>query len=224
MRYSWVIPVTLSLCLLLTVCALTAYAQLPVEAKSPGELPVLQLDTPARFLNGNGLPLHIPSGTYRVTAPSPDTLQLTSTSTEEAQNLRAATVTHTESLTAPYPILIEETEEQANLHLILLLPDGQGLDAKGRWEEVQARGIGDLDSSTFTPTKRYTGVIMQQGRVTMDDDFNEQEAVFSSARSRLPSKVAPFYGRVTLEQGRITLDSDAQKMLWKRCRFCAKKR
>lgn len=223
MRRSRILSVILTLYLLLIACAVSASSQPPVQPKPSGELPVLLLDKPVRFLNSDGLSWDIPSGTYQVTALSPDMLQLTSTSTGEAQNLHATTMTHTESLTAPYPFLIEEAEEKGHVHLVLLLPDGQGLDVEGRWEEIQTRGIGDLNSSTFTPTRRYTGVIMQQGRVTMDDDFNEQEAISSSAMSRLHSKVAPFYGRVTLEQGRIKLDADAQKLLRKRCRLCARK-
>lgn len=223
MNHSRVISTILTLYLLLMASALTAFAQSPVQAKSSGELPVLQLDTPARFLNSDSLPLHIPSGAYLVTASPPDKLQLTSTSTGEMQNVHATTMTHTESLKMAFPFLIEEADEQRHLHLILLLPDGRGLDAEGRWEEIKTRGIGDLNSSTFTPTRRYTGVIMQQGRVTLDDDFNEQEAVSTSPMSRLHSKVAPFYGRVTLEQGRLQLDAKARQSLLRRCRFCVKK-
>ncbi|MDH4194829.1 MAG: DUF6519 domain-containing protein [Nitrospirota bacterium] len=217
------VSIAFTLYLLLMGCALTAFAQPPVEAKSSGEFPVLQLNIPAQFLSGDGLPLHIHSGAYLVTASPPDQLQLTSTSTGEAQNLHATTIAHTESLTAPYPFLIEEAEEQGHVHLILLLPNGQGLDAEGRREQIQGRGIGDMTKLVFTPTRRYSGVVMQQGRVATDDDLNEQEAVSSSTMSGLLSKVAPSYGRVTLEQGRIQLDAKARQSLLRRCRICAKK-
>ncbi|MGD9850859.1 MAG: hypothetical protein AB7T38_06315 [Nitrospirales bacterium] len=220
MRSRRVLSVTLTLCLSLMGYTVPASSQSPVQMIPSVEFPILQLDKPVRFLNSDDLSMHIPSGAYLMTAPSPDTIQLTSTSTREVQNVHATTITHTESLRVPFPFFIEEAEEQGHLHLMLLLPDDQGMDAEGRWEAIQPRGIGDLNSSTFPPTQRYTGVIMQQGRVTVDDDFNEQEAVSSSALSRLPSKGVPFYGRVTLEQDRITLDSDAQKLLRKRCRFC----
>lgn len=223
MRHRRIISTIFSLNLLLMACALTAFPQSPVPTKPSVEFTVLQLDQPVGFLNCDGLPLNISSGTYQVTAPSPDTLQLTFTSTGEAQNLHATAMTHTESLTVPYPFLIEEAGEQGHVHLLLLLPDGQGLDAEGRWEQTQSRGIGDMTRFTFTPTRRYSGVIMQQGRVATDADLNEQDAVSSSAMSRLHSNVAPSYGQVTLEQGRITLDSDAQKTLRKRCRFCPRK-
>jgi|GEM_PF-6690276 len=223
MNHSRAISTILTLYLLLMACALTAFAQPPVQTKPSGELPVLLLDKPVRFLNSDDLPFDIPSGTYQVTAPSPNTLQLTSTSTGEAQNLHATTMTHTESLTAPYPFLIEEAEEKGHVHLVLLLPDGQGLDVEGRWEQIQSRGIGDMTRLAFTPTRQYSGVVMQQGRVATDADLNEQEAVSSTTMSGLHSNVTPFYGRMKLEQGRIQLDAEARQSLHRRCRFCAKK-
>ncbi len=223
MRHSRVLSVTLTLCLLLMACAVSASSQSPARTKPSGELPVLQLNQPVQFLSSDGLPSNIPSGTYQVTTPSPDTLQLTSPSTGEGQNLHATTMTHTESLAAPYVFLIEEAGEKGHVHLILLLPDGQGLDAEGRLEQIQSRGIGDLNKFTFTPTRRYTGVVMQQGRVATDTDLNEQDAVSSSTMSGLLSEVAPSYGRVTLEQGRIQLDAKARQSLLRRCRICAKK-
>jgi hypothetical protein len=203
--------------------AVPAFSQLPVPTATSGELPVLQLDKPVRFLNNDGLPSDIPAGTYQITAKSPDTLQLTSTSTGDTRNLYATTMTHTESLTVPYPLLIEEAEGQGRIHLVLLLPDGQGLDAEGRREEIQTRGAADLTRSVFTSTRRYSGVVLQQGRVTTDTDWNEQEAVSSSAMSKHHADVGTSYGRVTLEQGRIKLDSDARHSLSRKCRFCAKK-
>lgn len=223
MRQRWVLSVILSSCLLLMASAVSASSHSPVHTNIPVVFPVLQLGAPLRFLNHNGLPLHIPSRTYQVTALSPDMLRLTSTPTEKAQNLHTRPITHTESLTAPYPFLIKEAGEQRHVHLFLLLPDGQGLDAEGRWEQTQSRGVGYMNRSIFTSTRRYTEVIMQQGRVTTNTDFNEQEPVSSSARTGLLSEVAPSYGWMELEQGRIQLDTEARESLHRRCRFCAKK-
>lgn len=216
--------VILAFCLLLMASVVPAFSQSLPSTKNSAEFTVLQLDKPVRFLNNDGLPSDIPSGTYQVTAKSADTLQLTSTLTGEAQNLLATTMTHTESLTVPYPLLIEEAEAQGRIHLVLLLPNGQGLDAEGRREEIQTRGAADLTKSVFTSTRRYSGVVMQQGRVTTDTDWNEQEAVSSSAMSKHHADVGTSYGRVTLEQGLIKLDSDARQSLLQRCRFCARKR
>ena len=224
MKHRRLQSVILAFCLLLMASALPAFSESLSSTKNFTEFTVLQLDKPVRFLNNDGLPSDIQAGTYQVTAKSPATLQLTSVSTNEARNLHATTMTHTESLTVPYPLLIEEAEAQGRIHLVLLLPDGQGLDAEGRREEIQTRGVADLTRSVFTSTRRYSGVVLQQGRVTTDTDWNEQEAVSSSAMSKHHGDVGKSYGRVTLEQGRITLDSDARNLLSRKCRICARKR
>lgn len=204
--------------------AIDSFPQSPVHTNPSGEFPVLQLDKPLRFLNGNGLPLNISSDTYQVTVKSPATLQITSTSTGEVQNLQAMPLAHTESLTVPYSFLIEETEgqEQGHVHLVLLLPGGHALDAEGRREEIQTRGAGDLTKSAFIPAQRFIGVVMQQGRLTTDADWNEQEAIAPSALSKIHSDGTHSYGRIQLEHGRIQLDADARQSLRQKCRFCTK--
>lgn len=192
MRFRRVLAIAFTLGLLVTACVLPGSPQSAVQPKLEGESPILQLDQPIQFFNSDSLPLNILCGTYQVTAQAPDTLRLTSTPTGEAHNLHATILTHTESLTVPYPFLIEEAEKQGHMHIALLLPDGQGFDTEGRVEKIQTRGVGDMNRSTFTSTRRYTWVVMRQGRVITDADINEQEAVSSSARTGLLSEVAPF--------------------------------
>src|SRR5438093_1172284 len=36
---------------------------------------------------------------------------------------------------------------------------------------------GDFSRQTFDPTKHYSGVLLQQGRVQLDADWNEQQAI-----------------------------------------------
>ncbi len=224
MKHRRLQSVILAFCLLLMASALPAFSESLPSTKNFTEFTVLQLDKPVRLLNNEGLPSDIPAGTYKITAKSADTFHVTSTSTGKTQSLHATTITHTESLTIPYLLLIEDAGDQGQVHLVLLLSNGQGLDAEGRWQEIQTRGVGELHGLVFTPTQRYTGVVMQHGRVTMDDDFNEQEAVSSSPMSKLQSNVVLSYGRVTLEQGRIELDAEARQSLLRRCRFCERKR
>lgn len=211
------------LAIFLMAGTLPALSQSPDSPNSSKGIPFLQLDSSLLFLNSDHLSLHIPSGAYAITAKSPDTLQLTSASTGEAQTLHATPMTHTEPVTVPYPFLIEDAKEQGHVHLILLLPNGQGFDAEGRLGHTQSRGFRDTKKFTFPPTRQYTGVVMQQGRVTTDTDFNEQESVASSAVSGPYSSVVPSSGRITLEQGRIQFDEEARLALLRRCRFCAGK-
>lgn len=60
----------------------------------------------------------------------------------------------------------------------------EGTPFKITW---RATGIVDLTRLIFTPTRQYSGVVMQQGRVTIDDDWNEQEAISPSALSKIYS-------------------------------------
>lgn len=223
MRYKEARSIAWTLGLHLIGCATLACSPSPVPTNPSVEVPVLSLNKTLRFFNNQDQSLSIPPGTYKVSVISADTLQLTSASAGKILNFPAIPITHTESLTTPYLFLLEEAGEPGHVHLVVLLPDGQGIDAEGRWEEIQTRGIGDLNKPAFTPARRYSGVIIQQGRVTTDADFNEQEAVSSSTMPRLDSNVPPSYGQVTLEQGRIQLDAEARQSLIRKCRLCAKK-
>lgn len=186
------------------------------------DMTILHLNFPMEFIATDGMEIDIQPGIYWLSAKAEDTLQLTSTSTGVLRNLRASNITHEEPLIAPIPFLIQETGVQKPFHRILLLPNGQGLDAIGRRESVQTRGIGDLTTSYFTITQRYSGVVIQQGRVTTDEDWDEQDAVSSTGNSAQPSKSAPSYGRVTLEEGRVQLDKDARRALFRKCKTCWK--
>jgi hypothetical protein len=39
----------------------------------------------------------------------------------------------------------------------------------------------DISRQTFDSNKRYSGVIMQQGRVQLDSEWNEQQEIHSTA-------------------------------------------
>lgn len=157
------VSIAFTLYLLLMGSAVPASLQAPVPMKPSGELPVLQLDQPVRFLNSDTLPLYIHSGTYQVTTQAPDTLLITSTSTGKAHNLHATSMTHRESLTIPYPFLIAEAEGREHMHIVLLLPNGPALDAEGRMEKIQTRGVGDLTRFDYIPTRQYSWMVMQRG-------------------------------------------------------------
>ena len=50
---------------------------------------------------------------------------------------------------------------------------------------------GDFSRQTFKRTKHYSGVLMQQGRVQLDADWNEQQAI---ARHRVGTESADVVG------------------------------
>jgi hypothetical protein len=225
MKYGWVAFILLILSQILTACSQsTTISPSPQVSPHPApEMAIIQLNTPLRFLTPDGLPADVLPGIYRMTTSSTGILHLTSAPTGEIQNLHATTITHTEPLMVPYPLLLEEGERKGHVHLVLLLSDGQGIDAEGQQINIQPRGTGNLPKSVLTPTRRYTGVIIQQGRVTTDTDWNEQEAVSSFTGDSPHSNRVSTSGQVRVEHGRLTFDSDARQPLLKNCRVCAKK-
>jgi hypothetical protein len=48
-------------------------------------------------------------------------------------------------------------------------------------DEVQGHMHGDFSKATFDPGRHYAGVLMQQGRVQLDSDYNESSISRSAA-------------------------------------------
>ncbi|MDH5773850.1 MAG: hypothetical protein OEZ57_02905 [Nitrospirota bacterium] len=192
------------------------------ESKPP--FITLQIDQVMEFSDAQGNPVEFTTGTYQLTPTLSNHLQFVATETQEAHVVRATTFHHAEPLLAPSTLLIKDAENPASLHLLLFLPDGQGLDAEGLMKGVVRSRSGKIPSSSaFSPRRRYTGVILQQGRVALDDDFKEPDARDSSKSSASHLNPMPSIGRVTLEQGRLHLDAKARQSLIRRCRSCVKK-
>jgi len=204
-----------------------SFAQEQISPVSTPELAqtsiTFQMDQTLEFSDAEGAPVVMTPGTYRVNPTPSNQLQFISAETEEPILVRAMTFHHAEPLSAPSTLFIQDEDAAGRLHLLLLFPGGQGWDAEGQREGIQARGIGNLNNSTFTPTQRYTAVILQQGRVTTDEDWNEQEAVPLSKNSAAYLNIPRSFGRVILERGRLQLDEKARQSFFKRCRYCVKK-
>ena len=54
---------------------------------------------------------------------------------------------------------------------------------------------GDFSRDTFDPGKHYTGVLMQQGRVQLDADWNEQQSIHHHRIATQTRDVIGFSGR-----------------------------
>jgi hypothetical protein len=91
---------------------------------------------------------------------------------------------------------------------------------------------GDISRQTFDPAKSYTAVVMQQGRVQLDADWNEQQAIHAH---RLESALADVVGatgalkdlagrdgfRVFTQGGALTLQRGAFYVEGVRCEIAA---
>jgi Family of unknown function (DUF6519) len=73
---------------------------------------------------------------------------------------------------------------------------------------------GDFSRNTFDPTKHYSGVLMQQGRVQVDADWNEQHAI---NQHRTLTEAGDVIGRCAVPEigggFAITVNSDASDLI-----------
>jgi hypothetical protein len=180
----------------------------------------VKLDKASHFTAPDGADVLVAAGNYRIEGSTgTNTLRLVADATQVTREIPATSFIHEETLAAPLAFVVREQEHEDAIHLLLLLPGGQGLDAAGRRGDVQTRG----GAVPFRSRTRYTAVVMQEGRVQLDADMNEQGSL-PSPSAGAPQSQANHYGRVTLEQGRVQLDADARKSLLEECKVCTKAR
>src|SRR5438067_12970544 len=74
----------------------------------------------------------------------------------------------------------------------------------------------DISRSTFDPKKHYVGVVMQQGRVQVDADWNEQQAIYQHRIETEARDVIGFCGTPVDSDGfKITVQSDNSLLISK---------
>jgi hypothetical protein len=98
---------------------------------------VIQLDRPVHFITPDGGPLVVPVGAYEVKATGATTLQLTPQGGGALQ-IEALMMHHPYKFAESVALSIPAEEDMH--HVVLLLPDGQGLDAQGSYSPVRPRG------------------------------------------------------------------------------------
>lgn len=158
----------------------TATSSTPVTT-AEAQLPSVGLGTSMHFAAPDGTDQLVPAGTYRLNRAEGTHLRLVTDTPQAAREISATSFTHEESLTAPVSFVVREVEHEETVHLLIMFPDGRGLDATGRIGDVQTRG-GDL---RFQPRSQYSGVVMQQSfpqaadnaqkRIEMQRQIEEQK-------------------------------------------------
>lgn len=137
------------------------------ESSSP---PTVEVSNTIHFTLQDGSDVSVTAGTYRVEAAAGKNLRLVAETAQATREIPATSFTHEETLTAPLAFAVREQEQEDAVHLLLLLPGGQGLDAAGRAGEVQTRGGEFLLRSR----SQYTGVVLLQGKEQMFRRQNEE--------------------------------------------------
>ena len=203
-------------CLLLPAFCLASIS--PTFAADQIALPTITLDRTVQFTAPDGSDVVLSPGTYPVSQADDSHLRLVN---HDDQQIHIATMqtTHEEAIVSQMAMTVMEEGHDDHLHIVMLLPGGQALDAAGLVSHIQTRGDAFSPTSSLTSRQRYAGVLMQQGRVQLDSDFKEPESPSSPADGVSQAPV-PHSGRVTLEQGRIQLDAEARRTLRQACREC----
>jgi len=104
------------------------------------ESPAVQLDKASHFTAPDGTDVLVPAGTYRVERSAETQLRLLADPPQPAVEIQAAATTHEEAVASPLALAIAEEGQEDEVHLVLLLPDGQGLDAAGTFSGTRSRG------------------------------------------------------------------------------------
>lgn len=101
------------------------------------DLTTIQLDKPLHVFTADQSDYILTPGSYRVSARGTDTLLVVSSSGATTL-VSAVAFPHKQSIAAPRAVLIQDTEDL--LHIVLMLQDGQALDAVGSFSGIRERG------------------------------------------------------------------------------------
>lgn len=104
------------------------------------ESPAVLLDKASHFTAPDGTDVLVAAGTYRVEQSAETQLRLVADPPQPAVEIQATATTHEETVASPLALAIAEEGQEDEVHLVLLLPDGQGLDATGTFSGTRSRG------------------------------------------------------------------------------------
>ncbi|MDH3769777.1 MAG: hypothetical protein OET79_02155, partial [Nitrospirota bacterium] len=129
-----------SLCMLL--CALLFVTESRATMTDP--LTTIKIDTPIHFIAPDGSPMMVPSDTYTVEAAE-EWLRLVPGERHDAVLIEAKKGTHELELTDALALSVAgaEADSQDLHHVILLLPNGESLEATGSYSGIRPRGLFD---------------------------------------------------------------------------------
>jgi hypothetical protein len=122
----------------------------------------LTLEHPVHFLASDGSDVVVEAGTYMVDTLVGSRLRLNMEG-GETLFLEAQATTHNEEIEAPLAVTVR-SEDPDVVHIVMLLPNGQALDAPGSISGTRSRGFANLLASTA----QIQFAVAQQGPVVRD--------------------------------------------------------
>lgn len=129
----------------------------------------LTLGQPVHFMASDGSDIMVNAGTYEVDTLVGSRLRLNTTS-GTTLFLDAQATTHNEEIEAPLAVTVSG-EDPDVVHVVLLLPNGQALDAPGSISGTRSRGF----SSLLASTAQIQFAVTQQAPVVRDHRGQPQE-------------------------------------------------
>ena len=98
------------------------------------------LDKPSHFTAADDADVLVAAGIYHIERSTGTQLRLVGTPPQTTVEIQATMTTHEEVVASPLALVIAEEGQEDVVHLVLLLPDGQGLDAAGTFSGTRSRG------------------------------------------------------------------------------------
>lgn len=142
---SRILPIAMGMVL----CAFAGASATTPEA--PTTATTIVLDRAVHFTAPDGSDLTVAAGTYRVEQAMSDQIRLIADPPQPPIEIQATSIAHDESLPAPVSLSVIEEGQDDQVHVVFLLPNGQGLDATGSFSGTRSR-------ATFSPTLNSTQV------------------------------------------------------------------
>jgi hypothetical protein len=105
--------------------------------------PTITLERPAHFTAPDGSDVQLPATSYRIEQAGESSLRLLKGGTPPIE-IQATKIVHDESVMSPTAVAVMEEGQDDTVHLLLVLPGGQALDAAGSFSGARSRG-------TFSP-------------------------------------------------------------------------
>ncbi|MBU6435025.1 MAG: hypothetical protein KJS98_17100, partial [Nitrospirae bacterium] len=122
------------------MCLVVVSLLFTARAWATPESPAVLLDKAGHFTAPDGTDVLVAAGTYRLEQSAETQLRLVADPPQPAVEIQATATTHEETVASPMALAIAEEGQEDEVHLVLLLPDGRGLDATGTFSGTRSRG------------------------------------------------------------------------------------
>ncbi len=133
-----------------------------IDLASAQDLASVQIERGAHFLTPDGADTFVTPGLYQIEGADATGLRLMQPDQPQEIKIQASHVTHQESVPAPVAITIIDEDQPDQVHVVLLLPDGRGLDARGSFSGIGSRAV----ASTVKSAQIQKAMLPAQGSQT----------------------------------------------------------